>query len=59
MNSISMAYNEDKSVRFNKYESIATDWSEQTQTAREYTYDVDGRMTSDRNKGITSVTYDP
>ena len=59
MNSISMAYNAYKLVHIQKLVSIAIDWSEQTQTAREYTYDVDGRMTSDRNKGITSITYDP
>ena len=37
--------------------SVATDWSESVQENGEYTYDPDGRMTSDKNKGVTQITY--
>ena len=37
--------------------SVATDWSEAAQENGEYTWDPDGRMTSDKNKGVTQITY--
>lgn len=36
----------------------ATDFNDQSDNLTEYTYDANGSMTSDLNRGITSMTYD-